>query len=210
MKRFAILSAGLLLAGCQWGGRPESSDMPAASAEQQALHAHLQRLEAKISSIEKGRGTGAFRNGPTLHIDPGGAESPLERLRRLDRELLEARSLVVARDATITTLRQETQSSRARGDDLEARNDELGGIRDQLVTAQQVLTERQDQIEALRAQLATSELGRLKAERDFFTVAASLLKLTPVQISELTELQEDVRKTVREVQRLEALREAPR
>lgn len=210
MNRGTLLLAVLLLAGCQWGERPDPAAMPGASAEQQALHAHLQRLEAKISAIEKGRGTGAFRNGPTLHIDPGGAESPLERLRRLDRELLEARSQVTARDATIITLRQEASASRSRGDDLEARNDELGGIRDQLVTAQQVLTERQDQIESMRGQLATSELGRLKAERDFFTVAASLLKLTPVQISELTDLQEDVRKTVREVQRLEALREAPR
>jgi DNA repair exonuclease SbcCD ATPase subunit len=196
MKR-ALIAASLVLVGCQLQPR----GLPASpSAESQALETHLARLEQQIAELERGIGTGrgTYRGGSLLRVEGDRrSEPPLERLRRLERELADTRAQLSTRESRIVELTRELTQMRDRGQELSEQNHDLTYARDALVTAQQALVERQSEVDGLRAQLATSELQRLKAEREHFGFAARLLRLSPAQTTPLLDLQEEVRESVR-------------
>lgn len=203
-----LLVAAIVLAGCNAFRDQPDAGAPAGrtarpelqAGEQNAIQAQIDALDEKIGRIEKGlgRGSGALRQGSTLRIESGG-ETVLERLRRLERELGAANAALAARDArqreldaTLAEMRQANRSAEERADYL-ARNQES------LVTAQQALGERQEQIGRLQAQLAVSELQRLKAEREWYLLAGALLRISPDRTTELPELQERVREQTKEL-----------
>jgi chromosome segregation ATPase len=170
------------------------------SPEARALEQHLAALEAQISTMEKslGKGRGAYRDGSLLRVEGRqGGEPPLDRLRRLERELADAEAKVAARDTRVAELTRELQIARDEGKNLGEQAGDLAYARDALVTAQQALSEARGTADGLRGQLATSELQRLKAEREHFHFAAQVLKLVPGQTAQLQELQDEARETAR-------------
>ena len=176
------------------------------SSEAQALERHLATLEAQIAKLEKdlGKGRGAYRDGSLLRIEGrqasgGNGEPPLERLRRLERELADAESRIASRDARVAELTRELQTARDQGRNLGEQASDLAYARDALITAQQALAEARERVDGLRGQLTTSELQRLKAEHQHFRFAASVLKLVPGQTSQLLELQDEAREAARQL-----------
>ncbi len=206
----AMLAAALALTACSPGPRgPRSGVGPGTiqavpqSSESQSLDRHLAALEAQIAKLEHdlGKGRGAYRDGSLLRVEGRqGGEPPLERLRRLERELADAEARISTRDQRVAELTQELQAARDRGKTLGEKAGDLAYARDALITAQQALTEARDQAEGLRAQLATSELQRLKAEREHFRFAAGILKLAPGQTTQLLELQDEAREAARQLE----------
>lgn len=194
--------------GPRSGVGPGTAQTQPASSEAQALERHLAALEAQIAKLERdlGKGRGAYRDGSLLRIEgrqSGGAhggEPPLDRLRRLERELADAESRVAARDARVAELTRELQTVREQGRNLGEQAGDLAYTRDALVTAQQALAEANERAESLRGQLASSELQRLKAEREHFRFAASILKLVPGQTTQLLELQDEAREAARQLE----------
>lgn len=193
-----VLAAVLICAACtptaRGGLRP--------SGEAQALERHVSDLEAQIAKLEKdlGKGRGAYRDGSMLRVEGRqGGEAPLDRLRRLERELADAEARIAARDARVAELSRELQTAREQGKSLGEQAGDLSYARDALVTAQQALAEARGQVEGLRAQLATSELQRLKAEREHFSFAAAILRLNPGQTTQLLELQDGAREAARQL-----------
>lgn len=212
MSRAGLIAASLavaMLAACTPSRGPRGmGPSPAApvSAEAQTLARHLEALEAQIAKLEKdlGKGRGAYRDGSLLRIEgrqasSGSNEPPLDRLRRLERELAEAESRVAARDARVAELTRELQAARDQGRNLGEQAGDLAYTRDALVTAQQALGEARERAESLHGQLAASELQRLKAEREHFRFAASILKLVPGQTTQLLELQDEAREAARQL-----------
>jgi hypothetical protein len=214
IRPLAIVVASLALCACAPAARgPRSGTGPGAvqatpaSTEAQTLERHLAALEAQIARLERdlGKGRGAYRDGSLLRIEgrqPGaahGGEPPLDRLRRLERELSDAESRVAARDARVAELTRELQTVREQGRSLGEQAGDLAYTRDALVTAQQALAEANERAESLRGQLASSELQRLKAEREHFRFAASILKLVPGQTTQLLELQDEAREAARQL-----------
>lgn len=201
----AVLTLVALCAACTpapRGPRPAPGSSTAPSAESLALERHLAALEAQIAKLETdlGKGRGAYRAGSLLRVEGRqGGEPPLDRLRRQDRELAEAQALLATRDTRIAELTRELAAARDQGKTLGEQASDLTYARDALITAQQALDEARNQAESLRGQLATSELQRLKAEREHFRFAAGILKLAPGQTTQLLELQDEARDAARQL-----------
>jgi chromosome segregation ATPase len=199
VRAIPLILAALVAAGCTL--RPTPAVVMPATADQQAISAHLDELERKISGLE-GRlnhSQGALRHGSNLLVDGGGQESVLERLRRLDRELAASRAVAADQEKHIAALRGQLTAAHGRGDELAGQADALGHVRDSLVNAQQELAERKTIIASLNEQLAVCELQRLRAEKAYYQLAASVLKLAPGQTQELADLQDLVRIQVKDV-----------
>ena len=124
----------------------------------------------------------------------------LERLRRLERELAQAKAAYAVKADETDLLRDRLTIANTRGDGLAAQTDSLTRVRDDLITAQQELAERKAVITTLEEQLAGSELQRLRIEQRYYLVAASILRLPPGQSQELIDLQTQVRKQVKEIE----------
>ncbi len=177
--------------------------VPAGAAEPEApdlaVQARLAALEQRIQAMEGAKpqpgGVGAYARGSGLRID-GAGESVLERLRRLDQELAEARAVAAGRERELLEAHERSRALAAEGQDSAQRAAGLEHVRTALVTAQQVLAERQTAIDALQAQLTASELARLKAERSHLQLAAAVLRLQP-QPAAVNDLQEMVRAETR-------------
>ena len=206
---FLALFAGAALgmAGCSFEQRshrsaPSSPPAVAPTPDQAAIAAHLASLEQKIATMEKrlGHGHGALKGGSNLLVDGGGQESVLERLRRLERELAQAKAAYAAKTDETDLLRDRLTIANTRGDGLAAQTDSLSRVRDDLITAQQELAERKAAIITLEEQLASVELQRLRIEQRYYTVAASVLRIPPGQSQELIDLQAQVRKQVKEIE----------
>lgn len=203
-----LAGAGLGVAGCSFEQRSHRSapatapPATAMTADQAAIAAHLASLERKIAAMEKrlGHGHGALKGGPNLLVDGGGQESVLERLRRLERELAEAKAAYAAKTDEADLLRDRLTIANTRGDGLAAQTDSLSRVRDDLITAQQELAERKAAITTLEEQLAGAELQRLRIEQRYYTIAASVLRIPAGQSQELIDLQAQVRKQVKEVE----------
>lgn len=178
------------------------------TSDQTAIARHLAALDAKIAQLERRtvQGSGAFRRGTSFLVDGGGSESVLERLRRLEQELAQARGELSVRDSSLAELRARADSERERAGGLAEKADSLAHVRDSLVAAQQTLGERQAIIDRLTQRLAEADLARLQGERAYFLLAAALLKLTPGQTQELMELQEQVRQQAKVLQPAETAR----
>ncbi len=200
------------------GGEPASetppAPVPAGSAEDR-LVAHLRDLDAKISRLEARieprtlAGRGAFAGGSGLLVGlPNGStggstsgkdETLLERMRRLEREVGESRALASEREQALAATRVDLERARDQGKLSAEQVDALSHTRDNLITAQQALNERQGAIASLSERLTTTELARLRSEREFYRFAANVLKLTPGQTAELAELQDALRQHLREL-----------
>ena len=166
--------------------------------------AHLARLERRINDLEEKKalnGRGAYAGGSGLRVELGGTgdESLLERLRRHERELTALRAEKTERERqqadTAAALASESDRRRQASERAAA----LGHVQESLVTARQVLTERQTAIDRLKAELAASELARLRAERAHYLLAAAVLRLPAVPGVELSDLQDSVRQEARNV-----------
>lgn len=193
----------VVLACCACGPRPARGygyAPPAASPEAQALEGHVAALENQIAALEKslGHGRGAYSQGSLLRVEgKEKGEPPLDRLRRLERELADAQAQIAARDARVTELTRDLLAARDQGKAMGEKASDLAYAKDALVTAQQALAEARADAEGLRAQLATSELQRLKAEREHYHFAAALLRLGPGQATQLLQLQDEAREAAR-------------
>ena len=195
-----VLSALCLLAGCS--GRQAPSPQAGTqdqAGEQQAVATRLEELDRKIAELEGrlARGSGALRNGSTLRIEGAGRETVLERLRRQERELAAANAAAKVQDQTIASLRHDLTTAREQGRLLGERSDYLAHTQDSLVSAQQTLAERNTRLASVEGQLAASELQRLQAEREYYQLAAAILRVTPDKIVDLPEIQERIRERAR-------------
>lgn len=200
----AILAvAGCTPRGPRAGTGPGSAVVAttATAPEVLALERQLAAVEQQIGRLEGalGRGRGTYRDGAMLRVEGrgGGGEAPLDRLRRLERELADAEARLAARDARIAEATRELQAAREQERSLGERAGDLAYAKEALVTAQQALAEARSDCDGLRAQLAASELQRLKAEREQYRIAAALLRLAPGQASQLLELQDEARAAAR-------------
>jgi DNA repair exonuclease SbcCD ATPase subunit len=205
LRSASLLAGGLcLLAGLGGCASPAATRPAPAPANREAenLDAHVVELEARIAELEGriGSGRGAYSSGSLLRIaDDRRSEPPLERLRRLERELADAKAQLSTRQARLDEITRELTQLRASGRAASERADDLSYAKDALITAQQALAERQAAADGLRAQLAQAELARLKAEREQYRIAARVLRLTPGQATPLVELQEEVRSSIRQI-----------
>lgn len=202
-----LVGAAIGIAGCSFDQRshrsaPEPVPAQQPTPDQAAIAAHLASLEQKIAAMEKrlGHGHGALKGGPNLLVDGGGQESVLERLRRLERELAQAKAAYAAKTDETDLLRDRLTIANTRGDGLAAQADSLSRVRDDLITAHQELAERKAAITTLDEQLASVELQRLRIEQRYYTMAASLLRVPAGQSQELIDLQTQVRKQVKEIE----------
>jgi chromosome segregation ATPase len=207
MKPVILLVTVLLLTACspylrgpRSGAGPSKAGPLPTSPEAETLDRHLAALEAQIAKLERdlGKGRGAYRDGSLLRVEgKQGGEPPLDRLRRLERELADAEARIAARDQRVTELSRELATARDQGRSLSEQAGDLSYAKDALVTAQQALSEARSKADGLLAQLTASELQRLKAEREQFRFAAKLLKLVPGQTTQLLELQDEARESAR-------------
>jgi chromosome segregation ATPase len=211
MRCGPLLLASVLLAatGCtplttrpgRPGGQPAAA--AAASPEAASLDRHIAALETQIAKLEHdlGKGRGVYRDGSLLRVEGrGGGEAPLDRLRRLERELADAEARIATRDQRVVELTRELAAAREQGRTLSEQAGDLSYSRDALVTAQQALAEARGTADGLKAQLSASELQRLKAEREYYRFAAKLLKLSAGQTSQLMDLQDEARETARNIE----------
>jgi TolA-binding protein len=181
-----------------------ASSPPGATVSDPLVAERLKELDAKINQLEQRlgqvQGRGALRRGSSFLVDGGGQESVLERLRRVERELAEARARIAARDAALDETRLRAEGDRRRADDLAEKTDSLSNVRDHLAAAQQTLAERQTIIDQLNRRLAEAELARLRSERSYYLLAGALLKVVPGQAQDLSDLQDQVRLQMRPLQ----------
>lgn len=209
MRRIILLATALAAAGCapaprspRNGPGPGTAQMtePASSPEAASLERHISTLEQQIAKLEHdlGKGRGAYRDGSLLRVEgKQGGEPPLDRLRRLERELADAEARIAARDQRVAELTRELGTLRDQGRNLSEQASDLTYSKDALVTAQQALVEARSTADGLKAQLAASELQRLKAEREQYRFSAKLLKLSAGQTAQLLELQDEAREMAR-------------
>lgn len=208
MRAPLLIAAAIAAAGCapvarspRTGAGPSAVQLSAPlSPESASLERHISALEQQIAKLERdlGKGRGAYREGSLLRVEGRqGGEPPLDRLRRLERELADAEARIAARDQRVAELTRELTTVRDQGRNLSEQASDLTYARDALVTAQQALTEARDTADGLKAQLAASELQRLKAEREQYRFSAKLLKLSAGQTSQLLELQDETREMAR-------------
>lgn len=205
MRILLALSLATALIGVDQEPSPPSGT---ATSDQTAIERHLAMLDTKIAQLEHhgSQGSGAFRRGSSFLVDGGGSESVLERLRRLERELGQARNDLTERDASLAEIRHRADGELKRATGLAEKADSLAHVRDSLTAAQQTLGERQTIIDRLTQRLAESDLARLQSERAYFLLAASMLKLVPGQSQDLLELQEQVRQQAKVLQPAETVR----
>lgn len=206
----AILALAALAAGCvmqprgpRAAGAPGAMRVGPASPEAASLERHISALEEQIAKLERdlGKGRGAYRDGSLLRVEGRqGGEPPLDRLRRLERELADAEARIAARDQRVAELTRELSTSREQGRSFSEQASDAAYARDALVTAQQALAEARGSADGLRAQLAASELQRLKSERELYRFSAKLLQLNAGQTSQLLELQDEAREMARAVE----------
>jgi chromosome segregation ATPase len=202
---FAACACILLFSGCQ----PRTDDgktAPAPAGEQAALQARMNELDRKIAALEgkagsasKATGTGAYAHGTTLRVEGDGRESVLERLRRLEHELVGAQATIAAKERQLAEVSSARDAALDHGRDVGEKVDALTRSRNDLIAAQQTLAERQERIDVLTAQIATSELQRLRAERRWYALAREVLHLTPEDARDLPEMQSRIREATREV-----------
>jgi predicted exporter len=208
----------LLILGCQTAapragteaGAAERTDAPhaappavapaAAVVDQAEIQGHLDELAGKIAALEGrlGQGRGALRGGSSFMVDGLGNETVLEHIRRLERELAQAKGAIAGKDTVISGLRHDLATATTRGEGLAEKADSLSHVQDSLVVAQQELAERQAANTQLKDQIAASELARLRAERAFYVMAGGVLRLQPGQSQELLDVQDLIRTQVRE------------
>lgn len=173
------------------------------------LQAMIEELDRKIASLEKKvanpatpqiSGTGAYSRGTTLRVaGDNSGESLLEKLRRLESELTAASANVTVKNQTIAQLNQQRDAAIATSREARERADYLSHSSESLVAAQQTLSERQEQISMLNAQLAAGELQRLRAERHWYQLASEILRLSPDDARDLPGVQSRIRQATREV-----------
>jgi hypothetical protein len=171
-----------------------------AGVDQEAIQGHLDELAAKIAALEGrlGQGRGALRGGSSFMVDGLGNETVLEHIRRLERELAQAKAATAGKDTVIAGLRHDLTLATSRGEGLAEKADSLSHVQDSLVVAQQELAERQVANAQFKEQIAASELARLRAERAFYVMAGGVLRLQPGQSQELLDVQDLIRTQVRE------------
>lgn len=206
IKTFILVCVGAALLGVE----PEAPTSGSVTSDRDAIADHLAFLDAKISQLEKRgpQGSGAFRRGASFLVEGGGSESVLERLRRLEQELSQARNDLTARDATVAELRNKADTELKRAEGLNEKADGLSHVRDNLVAAQQTLAERQVFIDRLNQRIAESDLARLQGERAYFSLAASLLRLEAGRGQDLLELQEQVRQQAKILRPADSLKKS--
>lgn len=193
----------LLVAGCA-GGRAQ--EPAAAAGSDQAVREHLARLDEKIARLEGangpgGSGQGALRQGSSLRIGGAGGETVLERLRRLEGERADLAGRLAGREERLAELTRALDAARGAGRTHEQRADYLARVQDSLVATQQTLAERQEELSAQRARLEASELQRLRSEREYYLLAAAVLRLTSDRPAELAEVQERLRDQAKDLLR---------
>lgn len=198
----ALLITVVMLAGCQLEQRRSLSDTDPTlqTPESRVLDSHIADLEAQIARLEHnlGKGRGAYRDGSLLRVEgKEKGEPPLDRLRRLEREIADSQAQLTARDSHIAELTKSLSSVRDQSKSLSEQASDHAYARDALITAQQALSEAHAETEGMRAQLAASELQRLKAEREQYRFAARLLRLAPGQTTQLLEVQDEAREAAR-------------
>lgn len=192
----------LLIAGCA-GGRAQE---PAAAGSDQAVREHLARLDEKIARLEGangpgGSGQGALRQGSSLRIGGTGGETVLERLRRLEGERADLAGRLAGREERLAELTRALDAARGAGRTHEQRADYLARVQDSLVATQQTLAERQEELAAQRSRLEASELQRLRSEREYYLLAAAVLRLASDRPAELAEVQERLRDQAKDLLR---------
>jgi DNA repair exonuclease SbcCD ATPase subunit len=206
---------------------PEPSATPTASADESSAAAQavkaaeakaaadaklqqmIEQLDQKIANLEKkiatpttvtSNGSGAYARGTTLRVaGDNSGESLLEKLRRLETELASASANVSAKNQTIASLNQQRDAALLSSRQARERADYLAQSSESLVTVQQTLAERQEQINTLNAQLAAGELQRLRAERHWYQLASEILRLSPDDARDLPGVQSRIRQATREV-----------
>jgi len=147
---------------------------------------------ASLSAAD-GVGHGAFHDGPTLRPDGSSNETLLEKLRRLDHDVMRKSDSLSERDKTIATLERENTLLRERGQDLAGRLEILEHARVSLEHARQEVADRGKRLDSLTAQLMSSERARLVSERAAFDTAAEILALQPNDAQKLLDLQSRLR-----------------
>jgi len=196
----------LILAGCQERAAPSPAPAVTTSVEAPTpVEARLAALDAKIAGLEKqlstkpgsAGGKGGLAQGSSLRIG-GGDETVLERLRRFEQERNAAQAQNQALAARAAALTGELAEARGEGRTLAERADYLARTEESLVAAQQTLSERSAERDAIQARLATSELQRLRGEREYSLLAAAVLKLSPERLGSLPEIQDRIRTQVAE------------
>ena len=215
-----IIGSLLCLAGCESREPDEPMPVIVAPAMETAatpaapdakLQAMIEDLDHKIATLEKKIsappqapvGTGAYARGTTLRVSgDGSGESLLEKLRRLETELASASANVTTKNQQIANLNHQRDQAVATSREASERADYLAHSSESLVAAQQTLTERQEQISTLNAQLATGELQRLRAERRWYQLASEILRLSPDDARDLPGVQSRIRQATREVRDL--------
>ncbi len=174
-----------------------------ASDSASILDARLRELDQRIAELEqrtaRNRATGAFARGTTLLVSGNGHESVLERLRRLEQELAAANAALGDQHRRADSLEQSLAKSQAEGKRQSERADYLDHTREGLTAARATLAERQERIAALEAQLATSELQRLRSERDWYQLAAEVLRLSAERPEGLPDIQARIRERTRDL-----------
>ena len=205
------LACVVLLSSCQPRGlatttTPTSAKLPEPVSEQAALQTRMGELDRKIAALEgklsnasKASGTGAYAHGTTLRVEGDGRESVLERLRRLEAELAGAQAMITAKERQLAEVSSARDAALSHGREVGEQVDALSRSRNDLIAAQQTLAERQERIDVLTAQIATSELQRLRAERRWYALAREVLHLTPEDARDLPEMQSRIREATREV-----------
>jgi predicted ribosome quality control (RQC) complex YloA/Tae2 family protein len=149
-------------------------------------------LAASLGAVE-GVGSGAFRDGPTLRLEGSGNETLLEKLRRLENEMAVTRDTLSERDKSIADLERENTLLRERGKDLIGRLELLEHARVSLEQARQEVADRGKRLDALSAQVMSSERARLLCERAAFDTAAEILALQANDAQKLLDLQSRLR-----------------
>jgi hypothetical protein len=185
----------------------EAADTKAAADTK--LQLMIEHLDQKINNLEKklaspatvtSNGSGAYARGTTLRVaSDNSGESLLEKLRRLETELASASANVTAKNQSIANLNQQRDAALLSSKQARERADFLAQSSESLVTVQQTLAERQEQINALNAQLAAGELQRLRAERHWYQLASEILRLSPDDARDLPGVQSRIRQATREV-----------
>lgn len=202
----ALLAALACMPATGCARRPTAVATPeATTAEDIALQSRIADLDRKIGTLEQRLGSGspsgngAYARGTTLHVEGDGKESLLEKLRRLERELAAATATAAAKDATIANIAKQRDAAMATSREVGERADYLTHTSESLIAAQQTLSERQERIDALGAQLAAAELQRLRSERRWYQLASEILRLSPDDARDLPGIQSRIRQATREV-----------
>ena len=215
-----LAASCLFLGGCATRGGPDNSPVPppdlprpqakakagAPDQDRSALADHLKDLDAKIAKLEDQasrpvrQGSGAYAQWTSLRVEGGGREPVLDRLRRLEQDLVVAKATITAKEAQVRDLQIARADAESSGKLLAEKADYLGHTRDSLQAAQQTLAERQEKLDQVAAQLAASELQRLRSERDFYRLAGEVLRMTQDQTSELPDIQNRIRQQTRDLQ----------